>query len=66
MDCPDYYKIPENITELQDLIEEKNMNFSRGEIFKAVYRWGKTGKGLRHDLEKIIYFASRELARLED
>ena len=59
-----YYKIPEGATDLQDVIEAKNMNFAIGNIFKACYRIGeKTGTSADYDLNKIIFFAKREKAR---
>lgn len=58
----DYYKIPQGATDLQDLIEHKDMNFSIGNIFKACYRLGeKSGAPKDYDLRKIIFFAQREL-----
>ena len=57
-----YYKLPPNATELQDLIEYRNMSFSVGNIFKAAYRMGQ--KGIVYDLNKIIWFAKRELRRI--
>lgn len=58
----DYYKFPEGVTELQDLIEHKKMSFALGNIFKAAYRLGeKSGTSLRYDLEKIVFFALRML-----
>lgn len=57
-----YYKLPPNATELQDLIEYRNMSFSVGNIFKAAYRMGQ--KGEVYDLNKIIWFAKRELRRI--
>jgi hypothetical protein len=61
----DYYKIPDGAVDLQDLIEHKDMNFSIGNIFKACYRLGeKSGTDLLYDLNKIIFFAEREKARL--
>jgi len=58
----DYYKLPPMIKDLQDLIEHRDMNFAEGNIFKAVYR----DKGSRlYDMNKIIYFAQREINRLE-
>ena len=58
----DYYKLPEGATELQDIIEAKNMNFAVGNIFKAAYRLGtKEGTTDLYDLEKILWFAQREL-----
>ncbi|QIG74627.1 hypothetical protein EVC11_045 [Rhizobium phage RHph_I20] len=59
-----YYDLPPAAKDLGDLIEFKNMNFNVGNIFKACYRLGeKEGNDLRYDLNKIIYFAQRELAR---
>ncbi len=62
-----YYELPPNARELQDLIEFKQMNFSIGNIFKASYRMGdKDGTSKAYDLRKIIWFAERELRRLEN
>lgn len=56
----DYYNLPDGAVDLQDLIEYKNMSFSRGNIFKAVYRLGdKEGVDLEYDINKIIWFAKR-------
>lgn len=61
-----YYQLPSYARELQDLIEHKNMNFSVGNIFKAAYRLGdKKGTTKQYDLNKIIFFAQRELKRLK-
>lgn len=67
----DYYELPPDATELQDLIEHKQMNFSVGNIFKAAYRLGeKRGTDELYDLNKILWFAQREknriLKQLED
>jgi hypothetical protein len=60
-----YYEIPEGATELQDLVEHKNMNFAVGNIFKAAYRLGdKPGTEELYDLDKIIWFAQREKSRI--
>lgn len=60
----DYYVLPSDATELGDLIEHKDMNFNVGNIFKASYRLGgKEGTTRQYDLEKIIFFAQRELNR---
>lgn len=62
----DYYKIPEGAQELQDLIEHKDMNFAVANIFKASYRLGdKLGTSAEYDLNKIIWFAQREIRRLQ-
>lgn len=61
-----YYQLPEGCKELQDLIEYKNMNFARGNVFKAAYRLGdKPGTDQIYDWEKIIWFAQREIQRLK-
>ena len=62
----DYYKLPEGATELQDLIEHKDMNFAIGNIFKACYRLGQKGKQTTmYDLNKIEWFVQREKERLK-
>lgn len=56
----DYYKIPPDSRELNDLIEHKNMSFALGNIFKACYRLGeKADTDALYDINKIIYFAER-------
>lgn len=63
---PNQYALPEGAKEIQDLIEYREMNFSVGNIFKAVYRLGKKeGVTKEYDLNKIIFFAKRELDRLK-
>lgn len=63
---PSQYALPKGAKEIQDLIEYRDMNFSIGNIFKACYRMGyKEGVDQAYDLRKIIYFAKRELKRLE-
>jgi hypothetical protein len=61
----DYYKIPEGVKDLQDLIELKSMNFAQGNMFKALFRAGiDHHSSYERDLNKIIYFAERELNRI--
>lgn len=60
-----YYDIPQDAKQIQDLIELRGMNFARGNIFKAAYRLGaKEGVNEVYDLNKIIWFAEREKARI--
>jgi len=60
-----YYQLPEGAAEMQDLIEHLNMNFAQGNIFKAIYRLGrKEGTTDIYDLNKIIWYAQREIKRL--
>ena len=62
----DYYNLPEDVKDLQDLIEYKEMNFSIGNIFKACYRYGqKNSIDAAYDLRKMIWFAERELKRIQ-
>lgn len=63
---PSQYALPTGAKELQDLIEHRGMNFAVGNIFKACYRLGtKDGVSAEYDLNKIIFFAKRELARIQ-
>ena len=62
----DYYKLPENAIDLQDLIEYKALNFAQGNILKAIYRANNsTHSSYERDLNKIIWFAQRELERIK-
>ena len=63
---PQQYGLPPGATELQDLIEYREMNFALGNIFKACYRRGTCSHSdeLR-DMRKIAWFAQREIERLE-
>jgi len=61
---PDKYGLPEGAKDLQDLVEYREMNFAVGNIFKAAYRLGVCDHSDRkRDLEKIMWFAQRELDR---
>lgn len=63
---PEQYGLPLWASELQDLIEYRDMNFALGNIFKACYRRGTCSHSdeLR-DMRKIAWFAQREIDRLE-
>ncbi|MEL6509033.1 MAG: hypothetical protein AAFQ32_04525 [Pseudomonadota bacterium] len=55
-----YYSLPEDASELNDLIEHKQMSFARGNLFKALYRLGnKEGTDVEYDLNKMEYFLER-------
>lgn len=63
-----YYDLPRDVETLQDLIEHKEFNFAQGEIFKAAYTLNddsarKHSNKVR-DLNKIIWYAQREIARI--
>ena len=62
-----YYELPKGATELQDLINHRNMNFAIGNIFKACYRLGvKSGNDEMYDLNKILWYIEQELKRREE
>ena len=63
---PSQYGLPKDAIDLQDLIEYRSMNFAIGNIFKACYRRGTCSHSdeLR-DMRKILWFADREIKRLE-
>ena len=57
-----YYDIPEWAKDIGDLIHHRQMNFNIANIFKACYRFDiKAGIDKQYDLNKIIFFAQREL-----
>ncbi len=57
-----YYDFHEGVKCVQDLIETEGMSWNQGNILKATVRWGcKDGSSKAYDLEKIIWFATREL-----
>lgn len=61
-----YYDLPEGATTLQDLIEDRDMNYAVGNIFKAAFRLGrKRGTDELYDLNKIKWFVEREIARVK-
>jgi len=64
----DYYRVDKTWEMAQDVIESREMNFSQGNIFKVAFTFNMG----RHDatnytreLNKIVYFANRELKRIE-
>lgn len=62
----DYYKLPANATQLQDLISHKDMNAQMGEIFRATYRYGQASHSDQlRDAKKIKYYIEAEIKRLE-
>jgi hypothetical protein len=55
-----YYVFPDGASELNDLIEHRQMSFARGNIFKALYRLGeKAGVDVEYDLNKMELFLAR-------
>lgn len=60
----DYYDIPEGAKTLNDLMEHKEMLHGVGDAFKALYRLHDKDTPERN-LNKVIYYAQRELDRLD-
>ena len=62
-----YYDLPKKATQLQDLIEHRNMNGNIKDIFKACYRMGlKDGTTDDYDMRKMVYYSLRELGRVDN
>lgn len=57
-----YYDIPDWVENIGDAIRYKKMSYEIANIFKSCYRFGeKEGAEKEYDLNKIIYFAQKEL-----
>lgn len=61
----DYYAVPVNSSTLNDLIDHVDMSWNLANIFKACYRFGRKSKTDKlYDLNKIIYYANREIKKV--
>ena len=63
-----YYDINPEWCTLQDIIEDRKLNYAQGNILKAAFTFNigrHDGTDEIRDLEKIIYFAKRELERIK-
>lgn len=61
----DYYILPEEARQLQDLISYRDMNGQMAEIFRACYRYGKVAHSPKmRDARKILYYIQAEIERL--
>lgn len=63
----DYYQLNPNWKQAQDIIEARDMNFSQGNILKAAFCFNTprhSGTNYERELNKIIWFAKRELERI--
>ena len=64
----DYYQINSSWTSFQDVIEAREMNYAQGNIFKVActFNIGRhEGTNYERELNKIIWFANRELKRIK-
>ena len=65
----DYYDCEPEWKGAGDIIEGREMNFNQGNIFKSAFCFNvgrHNATNYRRELHKIIYYAQRELARLEE
>ena len=64
----DYYKFKPDWAECADVIEDRDMNYNQGNIFKSAFCFNigrHDGTDYERELNKIIYFAKRELQRMK-
>lgn len=64
----DYYRIKPEWSMLQDIIEERELNYSQGNILKVAFTLNTSrhsGTDYERDLNKLVYFAQRELDRIK-
>lgn len=64
----DYYKLKRQWKDCADIIEDRGMNYNQGNIFKSAFCFNlgrHGGTTPERELNKIIYFAQRELAVLK-
>ena len=73
----DYYKLPvprdetgnlQDYVMAQDLIEHRDMNYAQGNIAKVAWTFNTSrhsGTDYERDLNKLIFFANRELKRIK-
>jgi len=62
----DYYKFKEGWAECADIIEDRGMTYNQGNIFKSAFCFNigrHNATDYTRELNKIIYFANRELKR---
>lgn len=60
-----YYELPDDATELQDLISYRNLNSQDGEIFRAIYRKGMVDhSSLTRESFKVLFYALEEVIRV--
>ena len=65
----DYYKLKRKWRDCGDIMEHRNMNYNQGNIFKASFCFNigrHSGTDYERELNKIIYFAKRELKRIKN
>ena len=65
----DYYDLKPEWEDGQDIIEDREMNYAQGNMFKVALTFNvgrHSGTDYERDLNKIMYFAQRELDRIQN
>jgi len=65
----DYYDLDSNWTGVGDIIDARNMSFNQGNILKVAFCFNvgrHEATNEVRELNKVIYYAQRELARLSN
>ena len=63
----DYYKIPHEFKDIQDVFQANNLNYAQGTMLKVAWTFNvgrHDATNYERELNKIIFFAQRELDRL--
>lgn len=63
----DYYDIPTGFTTHMDVVEQRDMNYAQGNIYKVActFNVGRhSATDYERELNKIVFFANRELKRI--
>lgn len=64
----DYYRVKSEWSMVQDIIEDRKMNYAQGNILKVAFTFNTgrhEGTDYVRELNKIIWFANRELSRIK-
>lgn len=65
----DYYKLKKEWKDCSDIMEDRAMNYNQGNIFKSAFCFNvgrHDGTDYERELNKIVYFAERELKRINN
>ncbi len=65
----DYYQFKKGWKDAMDIVEDREMNYAQGNIFKVAitFNMGRhDGTDYERELNKIIFFAEREKSRIKN
>lgn len=65
----DYYQLKDSWTDCLDIVEDRKMNYSQGNIMKVAFTFNvgrHDATNYERELNKIIFFAQRELKRISN